>query len=53
VQAAIGVVDATGHLVGALRFEEALWVTPEMARAKANTAVAFCISTAELGGTLA
>ena len=28
VQAAIVVVDAAGHLMGALRFEEALWVSP-------------------------
>jgi uncharacterized protein GlcG (DUF336 family) len=48
VQAAIVVVDAAGHLLGALRFEEALWVTPEIAQAKANTAVAFRASTAEL-----
>jgi len=48
VQAAIVVVDAAGHLMGALRFEDALWVTPEIARAKANTAVAFRASTAEL-----
>src|SRR5262249_7687585 len=48
VQAAIVVVDAAGHLMGALRFEDALWVTPELARAKANTAVAFRTSTAEL-----
>jgi uncharacterized protein GlcG (DUF336 family) len=48
VQAAIVVVDAAGHLMGALRFEEALWVTPEIAQAKANTVVAFRASTAEL-----
>ena len=48
VQAAIVVVDAAGHLMGALRFEEALWVTPEIARAKANAAVAFRASTAAL-----
>ncbi len=48
VQAAIVVVDAAGHLMGALRFAEALWVTPEIARAKATTAVAFRASTAEL-----
>src|SRR5438093_13103854 len=48
VQAAIVVVDAAGHLMGALRFEEALWITPEVARAKANAAVAFRASTAEL-----
>ena len=49
VQAAIVVVDAAGHLMGALRFEDALWVTPEIARAKANTAVAFRASTAFRG----
>src|SRR4030095_13143899 len=48
VQAAIVVVDTAGHLLGALRFEDALWITPELARAKANTAVAFRASTAEL-----
>ena len=48
VQAAIVVVDTAGHLMGALRFDDALWVTPEIARAKANTAVAFRTSTAEL-----
>jgi glc operon protein GlcG len=48
VQAAIVVVDAAGHLMGALRFADALWVTPEIAQAKANTAVAFRASTAEL-----
>src|ERR671932_790860 len=48
VQAAIVVVDAAGHLMGALRFAEALWVTPEIAQAKATTAVAFRASTAEL-----
>ena len=48
VQAAIVVVDAAGHLMGALRFEDALWITPEIARAKANTAVAFRASTAAL-----
>ena len=48
VQAAIVVVDAAGHLMGALRFAEALWVTPEIAQAKAITAAAFHASTAEL-----
>ena len=48
VQAAIVVVDAAGHLMGALRFAEALWVTPEIAQAKATTATAFRASTAEL-----
>lgn len=48
VEAAIVVVDAAGHLLGALRFPEALWVTPQIAQAKANTAVAFRASTGEL-----
>jgi glc operon protein GlcG len=48
VQAAIVVVDAAGHLMGALRFADALWVTPQIAQAKATTAVAFRASTAEL-----
>jgi glc operon protein GlcG len=48
VQAAIVVVDAAGHLMGALRFADALWITPEIAQAKANTAVAFRASTAAL-----
>jgi uncharacterized protein GlcG (DUF336 family) len=48
VQAAIVVVDAAGHLMGALRFADALWITPQIAQAKATTAVAFRASTAEL-----
>ena len=48
VEAAIVVVDAAGHLLGALRFVDALWVTPQIAQAKATTAVAFRASTAEL-----
>jgi len=48
VQAAIVVVDAAGHLMGALRFADALWVTPQIAQAKATTAAAFRASTAEL-----
>lgn len=48
VEAAIVVVDAAGHLMVALRFAEALWVTPQIAQAKATTAVAFRASTAEL-----
>ena len=48
VAAAIVVVDAAGHLMGALRFQEALWVTPEIAQAKATTAAAFRASTADL-----
>jgi len=48
VDAAIVVVDAAGHLVGALRMDDALWVTPEIAQAKAVTAAAFHATTAEL-----
>ncbi|MCS6805200.1 MAG: heme-binding protein [Acidobacteriota bacterium] len=48
VEAAIVVVDAAGHLVGALRMDNALWVTPEIAQAKAATAAAFRATTAEL-----
>ena len=48
VQAAIVVVDAAGHMMGALRCTDALWVTPDIAQAKAATAVAFRASTAEL-----
>lgn len=48
VEAAIVIVDAAGHLLGALRFVDALWVTPQIAQAKATTAVAFRASTAEL-----
>lgn len=48
VKAAIVVVDDSGHLAGALRMDDALWVTPEIAQAKAATASAFRASTAEL-----
>lgn len=48
VEAAIVVVDAAGHVMGVLRSTDALWVTPEIAQAKATTAVAFRASTAEL-----
>lgn len=48
VNAAIVVVDAAGHLAGALRMDNALWVTPEIAQAKAVTAAAFRATTAEL-----
>jgi uncharacterized protein GlcG (DUF336 family) len=48
VEAAIVVVDAAGHLAGALRMDNALWVTQEIALAKAATASAFKASTAEL-----
>lgn len=48
VQAAIVVVDGAGHLAGVLRMDNALWVTPEIALAKAITAAAFRAPTAEL-----
>ncbi len=48
VEAAIVVVDSAGHLAGALRMDDALWVTPEIAHAKAVTATAFRSTTAEL-----
>jgi uncharacterized protein GlcG (DUF336 family) len=45
---AIAVVDASGHLVACERMDEALWVTPEIARAKANAAAGFQASTLDL-----
>ena len=45
---AIAVVDDTGHLVACERMDGALWVTPEIARAKANAAAAFRATTREL-----
>lgn len=48
VEAAIVVVDSAGHLAGALRMDNALWITPEIAFAKAVTSTAFRASTAEL-----
>lgn len=52
---AIAVVDDAGHLVACHRMDGALWVTPEIARAKANAAAAFRASTGDLesrfGGT--
>ena len=45
---AIAVVDASGHLVACHRMDGALWVTPEIARAKANAAAAFRTSTQDL-----
>ena len=48
VEAAIVVVDSAGHLAGALRMDNALWITPEIAQAKAVTASAFRAPTAEL-----
>ena len=48
VEATIVVVDEAGHLAGALRMDNALWITPEIAQAKAVTASAFRATTAEL-----
>jgi uncharacterized protein GlcG (DUF336 family) len=47
---AIAVVDEAGHLVACHRMDGALWVTPEIARAKANAAAAFRASTLDLEG---
>ena len=45
---AIAIVDDAGHLVVCDRMDGALWVTPEIARAKANAAAAFRSSTHDL-----
>ena len=45
---AIAVVDDAGHLIVCDRMDGALWVTPEIARAKANAAAAFHSSTLDL-----
>src|SRR5262252_10692093 len=45
---AIAVVDEAGHLVACHRMDGALWITPEIARAKANAAAAFHASTLDL-----
>ena len=45
---AIAVVDEAGHLVTCDRMDGALWVTPEIARAKANAAAGFRASTVDL-----
>ncbi|HEV8641686.1 MAG TPA: heme-binding protein [Methylomirabilota bacterium] len=45
---AIAVVDEAGHLVACDRMDGALWITPEIARAKANAAAGFQASTREL-----
>jgi glc operon protein GlcG len=47
-QVAIAVVDDAGHLVACERMDGALWVTPEIARGKANAAAAFRASTHDL-----
>ena len=45
---AIAVVDEGGHLVACHRMDGALWITPEIARAKANAAAAFRTTTADM-----
>lgn len=45
---AIAVVDDTGHLVACDRMDGAFWVTPEIARAKANAAAAFRATSRDL-----
>ena len=45
---AIAVVDEGGHLVACNRMDGALWVTPEIARAKANAAAGFRATTLDL-----
>lgn len=47
-QVAVAVVDDAGHLMACHRMDGALWVTPEIARAKANAAAAFRATTADL-----
>ena len=45
---AIAVVDEAGHLVACHRMDDTFWVTPEIARGKANASVAFRATTQEL-----
>ena len=45
---AVAVVDERGHLVACDRMDGALWITPEIARAKANAAAAFQATTHDL-----
>ena len=47
-EVAIAVVDDAGHLIACDRMDGALWVTPEIARAKANAAAGFRASTLDL-----
>jgi len=47
-QVAVAVVDDGGHLVACHRMDGAAWMTPEIARAKANATVAFRATTLEL-----
>ena len=45
---ALAVVDDAGHLVACHRMDGALWITPEIARAKANAAAAFRTTTLDM-----
>jgi uncharacterized protein GlcG (DUF336 family) len=45
---AVAIVDDGGRLVACDRMDEALWVTPDIARAKASAAAAFRTTTEEL-----
>jgi glc operon protein GlcG len=45
---AVAVVDEGGHLIACDRMDGALWITPEIARAKANAAAAFQATTQDL-----
>jgi uncharacterized protein GlcG (DUF336 family) len=45
---AIAIVDEAGHLVVCERMDGALWLTPEIARAKANAAAGFRATTLDL-----
>ena len=47
-EVAVAVVDEAGHLVACERMDGALWITPEIARAKANASAAFRATTLEL-----
>ena len=50
---AVAVVDEAGHLVACDRMDGALWVAPEIARAKANAAAGFQATTQDLEGRFA
>ena len=45
---AVAVVDEAGHLVACHRMDGALWITPAIARAKANAAAAFRTTTLDM-----